>query len=549
MEINIRIKKPVILGLIAFAFTTGFTLYDDLFEYSKNLEIYGAAYKEVGKNFVDEVKPGDLMRKGLDAMLANLDPYTVYYSESQAEEALLDRQGEYNGVGCRVFVRNQYPVISEVFPGYAFANADVRPGDILKSIAGQSMFGKNNADVSVYLRGAPDTEIEFEVEREGKIIKKKAKRTEVVSKNVPYYGMLDAETGYIKLDQFGQKCATEIQNALLALNKDGKLKNVVLDLRDNGGGLLNEAVNIVGLFVGPGKLVVNMKGRTPESNRTWTTTGTGGNTFINTPLVILVNSHSASASEVVSGSIQDMDRGIIVGRNSYGKGLVQNYFQLPYRTQMKITTAKYYTPSGRCIQLLDYRHRNADGSAGKMPDSLRTAFKTSSGRTVYDGGGIRPDKEVDEFAGQSLLKLMMDERIVFDFANHYRNSHETIAAAKDFTLSKSEMDQFISEANTQLSKIVVEKLKRNFAASIAGDSALAQTVIDRAALYASLTTEIRQKLDQHRDVIEYKLKLEILKRYYSEAALYESSFVGDPDLDTALGLFKNMDTYRKILKP
>lgn len=548
MEIRFHIRKPIVIALFAFGLTTGFTLYDDLFEYSKNLEIYSAAYREVGKNFVDEIKPGDLMRKGLDAMLANLDPYTVYYSESQAEEALLDRQGEYNGVGCRVFLRNGYPVISEVFAGYAFFNADVRPGDILKTVSGQSMKGKTTADVSIFLRGAPDTDIEFEVEREGILIKKKARRAEVVSKNVPYYGMVNENTGYVKLDQFGQKCATEIQNALLALNKDGKLKNIILDLRDNGGGLLNEAVNIVGLFTGPGKLVVTMKGRTPESNRTWTTTG-ATTAFINMPLTILVNSHSASASEVVSGSIQDMDRGVIVGRNSYGKGLVQNYFELPYRTQMKITTAKYYTPSGRCIQLLDYRHRNADGSAGKMPDSLRQSYKTSNGRTVYDGGGIRPDKEVDEFGSEPLLKLITEERVIFDFANHYRNTHENIAAAKDFKLTKNELDQFISEASTKIHQSIIDKLKKNFAQSVGGDTVLAQNIIDKAAVYVAIKKEVAEKLEGYRTAIAFQLKREILRRYYSDAAFYESSFEGDPDMDAALAIVNDTIQYRKLLLP
>ncbi|MCC7297444.1 MAG: S41 family peptidase [Bacteroidia bacterium] len=546
MEVRLKIRKSVVLALVAFVLTTGFRIYDELFEYSKNLEIFSAAYKEVGKNFVDDVQPGDLMRKGLDAMLSNLDPYTVFYSESQAEEALLDRQGEYNGVGCRVFIRNNYPVVSEVFAGFAFSKADVRPGDILTKIAGQSMKGKTIPDVGVFLRGAPDSEVEIEIEREGKIIKKTVKRAEVISKNVPYFGMIDESTGYIKLEQFGQKCATEIQNALINLSKDGKMKQVILDLRDNGGGLLNEAVNIVGLFTGPGKLVVNMKGRTPESNRAWTTSSTSP--FVDLPLAILINSHSASASEVVSGSIQDMDRGVVIGRNSFGKGLVQNYFQLPYRTQMKITTAKYYTPSGRCIQLLDYRHRNDDGSAGKMPDSLRQKFKTSNGRTVFDGGGIRPDKEVDEFSGQPLLKLMMDQRLLFDFANHYRNTHETIAAARDFKLSDAEIDNFIESSSDKIASILFDKITENLKKSIA-DQDLANLLLNSSGWKEKMVPEIASRLKSYRKPLAYRLTQEIVERYYFDAALYESSFSGDPDIETALQIVKNNAEYRKLLTP
>jgi len=546
MEIRIRIRKHLVIAIAAFLLSSGFRIYDELFEYSKNLEIFSAAYKEVGKNFVDEQDPGKLMRKGLDAMLASLDPYTNYYSESQAEEALMDRQGEYSGMGCRVILRKNYPVVSEVFGGYAFSKADIRPGDILKTLSGQDMRNKTISDVSLFLRGATNTDVAVTIVREGISMDKNVTRLQVRSKNVPFFGMADEQTGYIKLETFGQNCASEIQNALVSLNKDGKMKYAVLDLRENGGGLLHEAVGIVGLFTGQGKLVVNMKGRTPGSNKEWITPSASA--FTGLPLAVLVNNHSASASEVVSGSLQDMDRAVIVGRNSFGKGLVQNYFQLPYRTQMKITTAKYYTPSGRCIQLLDYSHRNADGSVGSVPDSLKKAFKTNNGRKVFDGGGIRPDLMVDEFAGQPLLKVMNDELMLFDYANHYRNTHESIASAKDFKLNKDEIDQFIEETSTALNKIILEKLKKNMSQSL-GDTTLANSIMERAGLYASLKTEISEKLKAFKKPITYRLQQEILQRFYFDDALYESSFVGDPDLETALNVLHDGAKYQKILQP
>jgi carboxyl-terminal processing protease len=546
MELRLKINKAWLIAILAFFLTTGFRIYDELFEYSKNLEIFSSAYKEVGKNFVDEIKPGDMMRKGLDAMLATLDPYTVFYSESQTEEALLDRQGEYSGVGCRVFIRDNFPVVSEVFAGYAFSKSDIRPGDVLYKISGQSMKGKTIGDVSVFLRGAPETAIDVEIKREGVAITKSVTRVQVVNKNVPYFGLINEQTAYVKLEQFGQKAASEIQDAFQSLCKDPKVKYCVLDLRDNGGGLLNEAVNIVSLFTGPGQLVVKMKGRTPESIKDWTTSGLGP--FVSYPLVVLVNSHSASASEVVSGSLQDLDRAVIVGRNSFGKGLVQNYFTLPYRTQMKITTAKYYTPSGRCIQLLDYRSRNADGSAGKMPDSLRTAFKTRNGRTVFDGGGIKPDVEVDEFSGQPLLKLMMDERLLFDFANHYRNTHEKIADARSFKLSAEEIQGFKTEINKTLTKIIFDKVKSNLIKGIP-DSLLVQQIMVDSKLAEKLTREIESKINSFEAPLQYRLTQEILKRYYFDDALYETSFSGDPDIFSALGILQNDTRYRKILNP
>jgi carboxyl-terminal processing protease len=546
MEIRIRIRKPLVMAICAFLLSSGFRIYDELFEYSKNLEIFAAAYKEVGKNFVDEQDPGKLMRKGLDAMLASLDPYTVYYSETQAEEALMDKQGEYSGMGCRLMLRNHYPVVSEVFGGYAFSKGDIRPGDILQKIAGQDLKNKTIGEVSVFMRGAPNTEVAVIVIREGQILEKTVTRLQVRSKNVPYFGMADAETGYIKLETFGQNCASEISNALQSLHKDGKMKYAVLDLRDNGGGLLHEAVNIVGLFTGPGKLVVNMHGRTDDSKKDWITQGSTA--FQNMPLVVLVNNHSASASEVVSGSLQDMDRALIVGRNSFGKGLVQNYFQLPYRTQMKITTAKYYTPSGRCIQMLDYSHRNADGSVGALPDSLRKVFKTAGGRTVLDGGGIKPDLMVDEFAGQPLLKFMIDEHQLFDYANHYRNTHDKIAPAASFHLSQEELNSFVENTAATLQKLIIDKIKKSLSVST-GDTLLSNKLMHGAGMEASVKSEITAKLNSFIKPIAYRLEQEILRRYYFDDALYESSFTGDPDLEAALKILHDSVQYQRILKP
>lgn len=543
MEIRIRVRKSLLLATGAFFLSTGHKVYDDLFEFSKNLEIFAAAYKQAGTQFVDEVSPGTLMRKGLDAMFASLDPYTVYYSESQTEEAMIERQGEYGGVGCRVIIRDNYPMVNEVFRGYAFSQADIRQGDILRIISGQDMAGKTVGDVGTFLRGAPNTSLTLTIERGGVRMEKKVTRVAVRTKNVPYWGMVNENTGYIKLDEFGQNCASEIESALINLKKNPGMNNLILDLRDNGGGLLHEAVNIVGLFVGANKLVVDMRGRTPESNRKWITQKPA--VAPDLPLVVLVNARSASASEVVSGSLQDLDRAVIIGRNSFGKGLVQNFFPLPYRTQMKITTARYYTPSGRCIQLLDYSKRNPDGSAGSVPDSLRKAFKTNAGRTVYDGGGIRPDVGVDEFGGEPLLKYIVDEQLLFDFANRYRNSHEAIPAGElpDATTYSEFETACLARLKVLLRKKMEDVLMKNIP-----DKELVKMILAGIS-DDQLNNSLREHMSHFSNALKYRLGAEIISRYNDDERIHKYMFAGDPDMKSALEVLNDPIKYRRILSP
>ncbi|MEK0420857.1 MAG: hypothetical protein RLZZ161_708 [Bacteroidota bacterium] len=543
MEIRIRISKITLLAFMALVLSTGYKTYDNLFEYSKNLEIFATAYKNVGTNFVDDVNPGILMRKGLDAMLASLDPYTNFYSEAQTEEAMIERQGEYGGVGCRIFLRNRYPVVSEVFRGYAFANADIRCGDIIKFVSGQDMAGKSTNDVGAMLRGAPNTAVTLIIERNGKQLEKKITRVSVRTKNVPWSGMINEQTGYIKLDEFGQNCAQEIETALATLQKNPGMNKLVLDLRGNGGGLLAEAVDIVGLFVGENKMVVNMKGRTAESNRKWMTRKPAIAPEL--PLVVLVDAQSASASEVVSGSLQDMDRAVIVGQNSFGKGLVQNFYPLPYRTQMKITTAKYYTPSGRCIQLLDYSKRNPDGSAGIIPDSLRKAFKTAAGRTVYDGGGIRPDVVVDPFSGEPLIKYLLEERYVFDFANEFRNNNESLPVTDRF-ITAEQFDAFGKQCAAKLKVQLRKKMEEALQNSVK-DEELVKMIMNGLS-DAKLEKAVLDHINHCGETLMYRMESEIIARYSSDEREYKHMFVGDPDLAAALKTLNNTEAYNRILR-
>jgi len=543
MEIRFRISKTALVAIAALFLSTGYKTYDNLFEYSKNLEIFATAYKNVGTHFVDDVNPGTLMRKGLDAMLAGLDPYTNFYSESQTEETMIERQGEYGGVGCRIFIRNRYPVVSEIFRGYAFANADIRCGDIIKFVSGQDMAGKSTTDVGAFLRGAPNTAVTLIIDRNGQPLEKKITRVSVRTKNVPWSGMISDQTGYIKLDEFGQNCAQEIESALLNLQKNPAMNKLMLDLRGNGGGLLGEAVDIVGLFVGENKLVVNMKGRSGESNRKWMTRKPA--VAADLPLVVLVDAQSASASEVVSGSLQDMDRAVIIGQNSFGKGLVQNFFPLPYRTQMKITTAKYYTPSGRCIQLLDYSKRNPDGSAGSIPDSLRKAFKTAAGRTVYDGGGIRPDVVVDPFSGEPLIKYLLEERFVFDFANDFRNNNATLPNDARF-ITPAQFETFGKQCAAKLKGQLRKKMEDALQNSVK-DEELVKMIMNGVS-DAKLEKAVLDHINHCGETLMYRMESEIIARYPDAEREYKHMFMGDPDLAAALKTLNNPDTYNRILR-
>lgn len=545
MDSKAKLRKPLMLVAVALLLSLGFKPYDEFFEFSKNMEIFNNAYKTVGKNYVDEVNPGDLMRKGLDAMFESLDPYTNFFSESQAEEALIERNKEYGGVGCRTIPKNKYPLVLEVFEGYAFAKADVRPGDVIISVEGQNLEGKSQSDLSALMRGAPNTKFKMVIKRGTQELTKEITRQQVRSKSVPFYGMAGSGIGYIKLDAFGENCSSEITDAFLKLKTKG-MTRLILDLRNNGGGLLNEAVNIIGLFTGPGKTVVTMRGKNAENNRDWKTSNAVYDSEI--PLVVLVNNQSASASEVVSGGLQDLDRAVIIGRNSFGKGLVQNYVNLPYRTQMKITIAKYYCPSGRCVQLKDYSKRNADGSAQEIPVDKRKQFTTLKGRKVYDGGGVKPDIVVDEFGGQSLFKTMVDELYFFDYANDYRNKKDTILDAEHFSLSQTEIEQFKTSGINRLFESLKNRMTEEMTKST-GDKEFAVAFYSKPETETSIKNMIGSKIKTMDKLIKFRLEQEILKRYFLEEAMYKNGFDADPDLLLAIELINDNNKYQKILNP
>src|SRR5476651_1410357 len=429
------------VGVITLAMTV-FSFNDDLFQIAKNLDVFTTLYTAVNLNYVDDINPAKMIKNGADAMLDNLDPYTEFIPESEIEDYNLHYvNGQYGGIGAGIIVHDNKVFVSEVFEGAPAQKADLRPGDQILKINDIDLTGKNNDQVGVLLKGPKGAAIKVLSKRDGgAATEKNLLRDEIKQPNVSYYGMVDGNMGYIKLDKFLENSADEVTTALIALKKNNP-NGIILDLRSNGGGILQEAVKIVNLFVARDVEVVSQKGKIKEKNysyRTVTDPIEG-----NLPLVVLVNNHSASASEIVAGSLQDLDRAVIIGQRSYGKGLVQQTFNLPYNSLVKITIAKYYVSSGRCIQEIDYTHRKDDGSVVKVADSLIHEFKTKDGRSVYDVSGIYPDIFVKQDHFANVTQALVGKLLVFDYATLYRATHPTLNNIRNFSLSDAEYADFV----------------------------------------------------------------------------------------------------------
>jgi len=538
----IRLPKWFLLCICAFFLSQGNKVVDNLFEYSKNIEIFTALYKELGTNYVDEIEPGKLMKTGIDAMLKSLDPYTNFFTEYQAEEALIEKQGQYGGVGCRIMIRNHYPVVNFIEEGYAFNIADVRLGDIITSINGISLKDKSTDQLLSMVRGAPNTSFSIEIDREGKSLKKPITRMAIKTASVSFSGMYQGDIAYVKLEEFGQHAADEIETSLKKMMEKTELKGVILDLRDNGGGLLNEAVQIVGLFVGENRSIVTLRGQNVTGPKNWITPNKA--LLPNTPLVVLVNEHSASASEVVSGSLQDMDRAVIMGQTSFGKGLVQNYASLPYRTQMKLTVAKYYTPSGRCIQRLQYGDRDENGVAKTMSTAQKKAFKTQGGRTVYEGGGIDPDVALKPYQGLEILKWLEQENIIFDWANQQYNSlPDTLFQA----ISDLQYTQFSQYAVKKSQAKLQEKLHKSMA-SMYSDTQFLQQISGLKINSDQVNTKVKSDLIKQKSSIVLALNRAMMERKLKKNRFHPAWLLLDLESKEAAQLLHEPARYQSLLK-
>ncbi|MFY8190949.1 MAG: S41 family peptidase [Bacteroidia bacterium] len=529
-----------VIGL--FSFKVG----DNYFEIAKNLELYASVFREINTYYVDGIDAGKLNKKAIDEMLKTLDPYTNFISEAEAEDFRYQMTGQYGGVGSQIGMKDDYIVITDPYEGYPAYKADLRAGDLIINVDGKDIKGKSTSDVSKLLKGQAGTAIKLVIKRNGQEIPKTITREEIKVKNVPYFGLINPETGYIKLTGFTQEAGKEVRDALVALKKQG-IKQVILDLRGNPGGLLNEAVNIVNVFVPQGQQVVFTKGKVSEWDKSYETTMGATDPVI--PVAVLVSRGSASASEIVSGTIQDLDRGIVIGQRSFGKGLVQSTRPLTYNTQIKITTAKYYTPSGRCIQALDYSHRNEDGSVGSVPDSLKKEFKTKNGRKVYDGGGIDPDIKVELKPYAQITQSLLAKQVIFDFATEYRNSHDSIAQPKTFMLTQADFEAFKKLAETKeldystQTEKSLEELKKK---------AVQEKYFEAIkASYDKMKAQLKQDkqadLDKNKEEIISLLEEEIVKRYHFQKGKIEASFSHDLEIKEALSVFANSERYKQII--
>ena len=537
----------ILVGCLGFL---SFDTADNYFEISKNLEIYTSIYKELNTYYVDEIEPSKLMKTGIDAMLKSLDPYTNYISESDIEDYRFMTTGLYGGVGAQILTRDKTIFVREVYEGWPAAKADIRAGDEIMEIDNKTTKAKNSDDISKMLKGQPGTEITVLIRRQGvaEPMLKTVKREEIKVKNVPYYGMIDNDHGYIKFTGFRQEAATEVKDALLELKKSHpNLKGIVFDLRGNPGGLLDEAIKTVNIFTSRGQLVVSTKGKMPDWNKEYYTEGQAYD--VTTPIVVLTDNGSASAAEIVSGSLQDLDRAVVVGANSFGKGLVQTTRPLPYNAQMKVTTSKYYIPSGRCIQALDYSNKDAEGRPVKTPDSLKKAFKTKNGRTVYSGNGIKPDVALPRDSFPEIVNTLYEKYIIFDFASLYRSKHQNIPPSYLIKLSDADWQEFLEFIKNKEIKYSTETedILKQLEKTSKAEKYYAAIKTEYDAMIQKLHVDKKADIEKFKPVVIEALEEEIASRYYFLKGRIETRFDDDKDVQEAIRLFKNPEEYKKIL--
>lgn len=546
---KIKIIIPVLfISLLSVLF---FSFDDDNkdFELTKNLDIFYTLFREVNIFYVDEVDPGDLMQKGIDAMLKNLDPYTNYIPESKMEDYKFMTTGQYGGVGAMIRRDGDYVVISEPYEGFPAVKAGLKAGDVILKVDDKSLYKKSTKEVSELLKGQAGTDLTLTIKRYGieNPIEVKLTRSKIKLNSVSYEGMVSKDVGYLKLSRFTMGASKEVSDAVKDLINNKKAKSIVFDLRGNPGGLLIEAVNIVNVFVNKGQEVVSTKGKISQWNKEYKTMYQSINDTI--PLVLLVNRGSASASEIVSGSIQDLDRGVIIGERTFGKGLVQTTRKLSYNAKLKVTTAKYYIPSGRCIQALDYTHRNADGSVGKIPDSLISKFSTKNGRVVYDGGGILPDIIVKPENLSNIAANLVIRNIIFNYCNYYVSKHDSIIKPNLFTLSDKDYKDFINFVDTidfDYESASEEELKNLI--DISKKEKYYDLVKNQLLqLQKDLKSDKDKDLNTFKDEISKLISEEISSRYYYQNGRFETMLKSDPIIDTALNILSNKEKYYKLL--
>lgn len=527
--------------------TAAFAYTPDYFEISKQLDIFTNVFKEVNLYYVDETEPGELMEEAITSMLQSLDPYTNYIPEERVEDFKIQNTGNYGGIGASIRMYEGQIIITAPYEGFAADKAGIKAGDILLSVDENNVNNKNSEEVSQILKGAAGTKVKLTLKRGDQVLEKTLERSDVQVASVPYYGMLNAHIGYITLSSFTDKASREVKAALSALKADHELKGLVFDLRGNPGGLLNEAVNVSNIFIPKGKEVVQTKGKLKEWDRTYSTLNTPTDTEI--PVTVLINRGSASASEIVAGTLQDYDRAVVIGQRSFGKGLVQQSRPLSFGAQMKVTIAKYYTPSGRCIQAINYAERDEDGSVTAIPDSLRNNFKTTGGRTVLDGGGIDPDIEVEQEKINSLVVALYQKMLLFNYATKFAKEHAQIAPAKEFTLSDKDYMDFVGWAKKQnlTYETPTEKAMEYLERKAKEDEYLDALSDEIATLRKQYEQEEQQDLIKYKAVIKELLEEEISARYYYEKGRVANAIQKDPEVIKAVEILDDPVAYQNVL--
>lgn len=539
-------KKQIIIPVLAVTLLFGAVGFkSDFFEIAKQIEIFTTMFKQLNMNYVDETNPAELMDGAIKEMLSDLDPYTKFYNEQDVEAAKIRNAGEYSGIGASVRRNKNKITIIEPYKDYPADKAGLKAGDEIIKI-GDIVIADFKEDTGELLKGAANSKVTIVYKRQGKEYTTKLIRSKIEVDAVPFYKMIDDKTGYIVLAKFNKKASAQTKEALEKLKEDGA-ERIVLDLRSNPGGLLRESINIVNLFVPKGEVIVITKSKVKKYNRTYKTRKKPVDTEI--PLVVLVNGRSASASEIVSGALQDLDRAVVIGARSFGKGLVQQPKKLTYGTQLKVTISRYYTPSGRCIQALDYWNRDEDGNAVRTNESDYNAFKTKKGRTVYDGGGINPDIEITSQKTSEFTKSLIGNLVIFDYATTFYNQN-SFATMNDFSFENSNYDAFKqsvvadgldyyeTRTEKELKKIMNTKEAEGFGQGVSKEY---------DELLASIKQSKLEALDTYKMEIEKELQSEILKRFFYREGLYEYQLTHDEAIKAATALLANKNKYDDIL--
>lgn len=545
-----RIKLLLVIICLAAAGIYAFNENDKYFQIAKNLDIFAAFYRELNTYYVDDLPPEKIMHKGIEAMLEETDPYTDFVPEENLDDLKFMATGKYGGVGASINTTNDTTVITDIYEGSPMHRAGIKPGDILLSLDNKPTRGMDQDEISRSLKGTAGTSLEMVLKNPstGLQFTKKITREEINVRPVSYAGIVSNDVGYIKMVQFTENSGAQVQMAFEKLKQEHPgLKGVILDLRGNPGGLLDEAVSVSNIFIDKNKLVVSTKGKVKNWDREYRTEQPAVD--VNIPLVVLTNRSSASASEIVAGAVQDLDRGLVVGQRSFGKGLVQTTRPLPYNAKLKVTTAKYYTPSGRCIQAIDYSHRNQEGEVDYVPDSLRRSFNTVAGRKVKDGGGIEPDAQVEPIFLSQVAITLLRKQYIFDYATEYYYRHPKIAAAGAFSLSEDDFTDFVRflDGKDYSYKTHSEESLENFQATARKEKYYDAVSKEFEALQQKIRHDKKQDLLKNKAEIRRLLEEEIVNRYYLQKGRIERSLSWDNEVTEAVTLLHTPTRYQQLL--